>query len=317
MKETSNQTLPITCIIPHWNRVDSLHLCLNSIAIMTHLPCEIIVVDDNSDHKLTLENYSSVKVIHLNERKGTPTAKNIGLKNCKTKYVWFIDSDTEITNPNMLSFGYSVLEKDKTIGAIGGEILFRANGEHVLYEDVVQSDYSTENRYHNITQPILKATGCVTTCNFLAPTELICKIGGFHPDLFVGEDKFATQQLIKLGYKAIIATEFSILHHKESAGRVNWKERSFQNHSGFTFMYGFFHGSNVFKFWTVVLTSTVWFFIKVLTKNKEAFQFTESHKSSLYKKLKHYFDLLKIFIRARSAKYLKKGALYAQNMRSL
>ena len=94
-------TLPVTCIIPYWNRTDSLSLCLKSIFTMSYLPEEIIVVDDCSNEKLILQDYPFVKVINLFNRSGAPTAKNVGLKKCKTKYVWFLDSDTEIVNPNI------------------------------------------------------------------------------------------------------------------------------------------------------------------------------------------------------------------------
>ena len=97
MERKINKTIDISVIIPVYNREKTIVNCVNSILNQTYLPKEIIIVDDGSTDNtiVTIESIkkSIIKVIALNKNKGAQYARNIGIKNSKSKWITFLDSD--------------------------------------------------------------------------------------------------------------------------------------------------------------------------------------------------------------------------------
>ena len=95
----------ISIVIPVYNVAAYLTQCVNSIVNQTYKSWELILVDDGSkDASGELcdrfaEIDERIKVIHI-DNSGVSTARNIGLKNAKGKYVAFVDGDDWI-EPDM------------------------------------------------------------------------------------------------------------------------------------------------------------------------------------------------------------------------
>lgn len=95
-------------IIPHKNAINLLQRCLNSIP--KRVDVQVIVVDDNSD--LSINDFEiisnqmkpNVEIYFNNEGKGAGSARNIGLKYAKGKWVIFADSDDFFTNDAFVYF---------------------------------------------------------------------------------------------------------------------------------------------------------------------------------------------------------------------
>lgn len=121
--------LNFSFIIPHKNNPQLLKRCLDSIPKREDV--EIIVVDDNSNeiHKATL-NELDVNVIYLDDlsSKGAGRARNIGLKNAKGKWLFFIDADDSFDDcisvflddllkikENVVYYNYSIVKNDTRI----------------------------------------------------------------------------------------------------------------------------------------------------------------------------------------------------------
>ena len=92
----------ITIIIPTFNRASIIVKTLESIAAQTFQNWKCIVVDDHStdNTREVIDAYSKsdarFKYI-LNERKkGAQGARNTGLYNCQTEWVFFFDSDNQL-----------------------------------------------------------------------------------------------------------------------------------------------------------------------------------------------------------------------------
>lgn len=93
----------ISVIVPCYNCQDTIRECYNSIkqSIDSVLSHEIILINDGStDNTQFILNEIKVadkNVVVINqENKGVSSARNIGLKNAKGKYVSFVDSDDSI-----------------------------------------------------------------------------------------------------------------------------------------------------------------------------------------------------------------------------
>ena len=89
----------LSVIIPNYNKDKYLNKCIDSIINQTLLPNEIIIVDDCSTDnskkiiKKYMKKYKFIKGIFLKKNSGVSNARNIGLKEAKSNYVSFTDSD--------------------------------------------------------------------------------------------------------------------------------------------------------------------------------------------------------------------------------
>ena len=88
----------ISVIIPCFNEGILLERCLNSVINQTWENTEIVLVNDGSKAKITLEiikKYEKLKGIKIIKQmnRGLPAARNTGIKNSKGNYLFFLDSD--------------------------------------------------------------------------------------------------------------------------------------------------------------------------------------------------------------------------------
>lgn len=89
----------LSVIIPNYNKEKYIERCIESIVSQTLLPDEIIVVDDCSTDgsreiiKRLSDRYSIIKPVFLEENGGVSNARNTGIKEAKSSYISFIDSD--------------------------------------------------------------------------------------------------------------------------------------------------------------------------------------------------------------------------------
>ena len=85
----------ISVVIPTYNRCELLKRAINSVLNQTINVREIIIVDNGSTDN-TYEIISSLfpEIIYINEkRKGVSIARNVGIKNCQSTWIAFLDSD--------------------------------------------------------------------------------------------------------------------------------------------------------------------------------------------------------------------------------
>jgi glycosyltransferase involved in cell wall biosynthesis len=108
----------ISVVIPYFNAASTLERCLNSIIYQTLQPNEIIIVDDASDIPINSTSefirvskyFNNLSVIVLQTNLGAPSARNIGIKTAKFKYVALLDAD-DIWMSDKLKVQYDVMEK--------------------------------------------------------------------------------------------------------------------------------------------------------------------------------------------------------------
>lgn len=86
----------ISVIIPLYNKAQEIEATLRSVLAQTHLPEEIIVVDDGStdDSRQKVESISSPLIRLLTqENQGVSAARNRGIKAAKAEFISFLDAD--------------------------------------------------------------------------------------------------------------------------------------------------------------------------------------------------------------------------------
>lgn len=88
----------LTVIIPSYNNDKYIERCLESVINQSLKNIKIVIVDDGSTDasldiiQLYTKIYDNIEY-YTSKRQGAGIARNIGISNCSTKYVTFIDSD--------------------------------------------------------------------------------------------------------------------------------------------------------------------------------------------------------------------------------
>jgi len=98
----------ITIVTPVYNRRDTIERTMRSVAEQTYRNFEYIIVDDGSDEQIDdivqtfMANVDFPVLFIRKENGGVHTARNVGVKESRGEYLFFLDSDDEIA-PNALS----------------------------------------------------------------------------------------------------------------------------------------------------------------------------------------------------------------------
>lgn len=111
--------MKLSFVVPAYNAEEYISKCLDSLLAQSLdvSEYEILVINDGStDATLNIalkyiEKYTNIKLINQNN-KGLAETRNVGIKNSRGQYIWFIDSDDYIVEncaANILSF---VVEKN-------------------------------------------------------------------------------------------------------------------------------------------------------------------------------------------------------------
>jgi glycosyltransferase involved in cell wall biosynthesis len=89
----------VSVIIPVFNRREMLARAVRSALDQTHADLEIVVVDDGStdDIKSVLDEFDDKRILYVRHERnrGTPAARNTGMRCAHGEYVGFLDSDDE------------------------------------------------------------------------------------------------------------------------------------------------------------------------------------------------------------------------------
>lgn len=109
----------ISIVILTYNRLQSLKNCIASVLCHTKSPCEIIVVNNNSNDgtKEYLENYPSIRVLNLDQNYGV-IARNKGFEIAEGDFIAQIDDDVVVHN-GWDNWVLDSFNKDDSLGMVG------------------------------------------------------------------------------------------------------------------------------------------------------------------------------------------------------
>jgi len=213
------EKVEVSIIIPTYNRKEDLNKCIESVLHQTFKNYEVKVIDDNSSdgsQDFISNKYSFIKLIINKYNKGPSFAKNQGILMSKSKYLWFLDSDSIVINKNCLKNMYNILQNNPNIGAIGGEIYI--NDSYIKINKLSPSCHSkclSTNKNVNLLD-----VDYIATSNFFVKKSLITDIGGFDTNfLFTCEDTDASLKIKKRGYRMVIDTRLAVFHKISMEGR--------------------------------------------------------------------------------------------------
>ncbi|MCX6610521.1 MAG: glycosyltransferase family 2 protein, partial [Acidobacteria bacterium] len=113
----------LSVVIVNWNAREMLRNCLDSLA--NEPAIQIVLVDNGSTDgsvAMALKKLPSLTLIEPGENIGYVRANNLGLQQCKGRYVLFLNNDT-IVEPGAIETLVSFMDSRPDVGAASGLIL--------------------------------------------------------------------------------------------------------------------------------------------------------------------------------------------------
>jgi len=123
----------VSVIILTWNSEKYIGNCINSVFIdagFSGIKIEVIVVDNGSNdgtieilEKLQKKYYKDLEVLKLRKNYGTTISRNMGIRKSAGKYIFILDSDTEV-QPGTMAKLIKTIESEKNVGIAAPRLVY-------------------------------------------------------------------------------------------------------------------------------------------------------------------------------------------------
>ncbi|OFX42842.1 MAG: hypothetical protein A2046_03725 [Bacteroidetes bacterium GWA2_30_7] len=211
---TSEKFIPkktvITVIIPVYNVEKYIIECVDSVINQSYgiENIEVLVIDDlGNDNSISIiknkyfpKYKDQIKIITHTINKGLGGARNTGVENSSSDYIYFLDSDDALY-PNAIEKLYNSIVLNKTDISIGGIDNFDENlkyrDKYISFSDNVINDYDTKFKNSKI------KTINITVWNKLYKKELLIK--KFIPKTLFEDEIFTFELCSRLKSVSFIA----------------------------------------------------------------------------------------------------------------
>jgi glycosyltransferase involved in cell wall biosynthesis len=187
---------------------------------------ELLIVDNASTDEtpqivvaLAAKN-PTIRVCH-EAKPGIPFARNAALLNAQGRYILFFDHD-ELVDPGWLDAYRSFLKNPpvNNLGCVGGPYIEQHEAPVPTWLDPHYGAYSLASATGRLDGGSTPANG-----NCAYPTELVVRMGGFHPDVPRQSDTELNLRLRKAGYE-LWWLESARVRHIIPASRLRFKAQA-------------------------------------------------------------------------------------------
>ena len=184
----------ISVVIPAYNSERFVAEAIKSALGQSHLPVEVIVIDDGSTDGTAdvVRGFSDRVHYHYQENGGIGRARNKGVELARCSFLSFVDSDDCWTD-NKLSLQLQEFNRDPELDMVFGQALQVVNGD------------AWNNRRSNNEQPNLAPA--LVPGGILVKRESFLRVGEFRSDTKVGEFIDWYARAIELGLKSRVTQD--------------------------------------------------------------------------------------------------------------
>ena len=94
-------SLKVSVVVPNWNGMQFVGMCLDSLSKLDFMDYEVIVVDNGStdgSREMIEEQYPGVRLLKLPDNMGFAIACNEGIKASYAEYIVLLNNDIEVTS---------------------------------------------------------------------------------------------------------------------------------------------------------------------------------------------------------------------------
>ena len=225
----------VTIIIPTKDNIKFLRRCINSIeSKTTYDNYEILIIDNDSEQKETLQFFEKIKSKHGIIRFNTDSFNfskivNFSVSQADSDVVVLLNDDTEIISPNWIEEMLGWLQSDEKIGAVGCKLIYKDGRiQHagvVLGMCGLPADHAFKLRHYedggylNYTN-VVRNYSAVTAACLMTRKKIFKNIGGFNEEnlpITYNDTDFCLR-LSENGYR-VVYTPYAILYHHEGGSR--------------------------------------------------------------------------------------------------
>lgn len=125
MLDANSKSWPlVSVVIPCYNAMKFLPICLPSILALDYPNLELIIIDDcstDNSYQYIQENFKQFQLIKNETNRGFAYTVEKGFWLSKGKYFFMVNQDT-VHQPDYLKIAVEVMEKDPKIAAFGGKV---------------------------------------------------------------------------------------------------------------------------------------------------------------------------------------------------
>jgi len=194
--------------------------------IPTRTDLEVIVVDNGSKTDITPHwriKYPTVKFIRSEKNLGFAGGNNLGIKEARGEYLFFVNNDTEFTQ-GLIGKLTGVLDAQPGVGMISPKIKYFNDKNLIQYAGYTPINYYTcrnsciglrekdEGQYDKFAGPTAYCHGAA----MMVRRKAIEKAGMMNESFFLYYEELDWCELIKrAGYQAWVCTG-AVIYHKES-----------------------------------------------------------------------------------------------------
>ncbi|UOE88714.1 glycosyltransferase family 2 protein [Vibrio splendidus] len=220
----------ISVVIPLYNKSYSIERALDSVLNQSHLPYEVIVIDDGSTDNSAekVEDFirvSETTIIRLYRIKnsGVSLARNYGVDKAKSDYIAFLDADDQWLENHLLDkIGLIKNNPNAALFSSRHTVISETEGETFEAKNPFSKDY-----YGLVDDFFLRSTvsSIANSSKVLINKKCFLSVGGFPVGVVVAEDLFLWIAL-SLKYDVMyssnntvnifIETDFSRTHRKKT-----------------------------------------------------------------------------------------------------
>ncbi len=243
----------VSVIIVNYNTKELTKQAIRSVIDKTEgVEYEIIVVDndskDGSVEELKKTFQDKITVIESKENLGFGRANNLGIKQSKGKYVFLLNSDTELIN-NAIKIFYDYMEQNMQVGVCGGN-LYNVNEvpeeSYMMYKNTIVSYFYWRymELFYNIIAKFnkkknycrfnysskIKEVGYISGADMFIRRETLDKSGLFDENIFMYlEDADLNFRIRNENYNIKSVPQAKIFHYmsKSSGDIINKFSKAF------------------------------------------------------------------------------------------
>lgn len=189
--------LPITVVVPAYNRQDFLKEALDSVAAQTKRPAEVVVIDDGStDATSRIARSAGANVVHQ-DHLGVSAARNAGVLVAAQPWIAFLDSD-DLWLPEKLERQWEAVERCPEAGIVfcdysvvrDSEIAARSFFELKQVRIRMREAYTSDSGYcdaESLCREFVSKNFIMASAPLIR-RDLLTSVGLFNTDLHYCED---------------------------------------------------------------------------------------------------------------------------------
>ncbi len=212
----SQQTEPrVSVIVPCYNSARTIRECLQAICNQqTAIAFDVTVVDSSTDKtpEIVAREFSSVQLIHLDERRFPGAARNLGLRATRAPYCLMIDSDC-IAKPDLIE-RLMARHEEADYAAVGGSL---ANGTPGSLSGLIGYLIEFKEFMPSAPQRLEKS---IPTANLAYRREVLERLGGFDDDMEMAEDILLNWKIYSAGGQLLFDPKIEVTH----LNRTGWRK---------------------------------------------------------------------------------------------